>query len=62
MQLKAGGKKDLYEMGEIPPLGPVPANMYAWAIRKDRHGSPEEAMQIEVVPTGPSATTRCSSS
>ena len=25
--------------------------MYAWAIRKDRHGPPEEAMQLEVVPT-----------
>ena len=32
--------KDLYEIGEIPPLGHVPANMYAWAIRKDRHGEP----------------------
>ena len=37
--------KDLYEIGEIPPLGHVPKNMYAWAIRRDRHGPPEEAMQ-----------------
>jgi len=43
--------KDLYELGEIPPLGHVPANMYAWTIRKDRQGPPEEAMQLEVVPT-----------
>jgi NADPH:quinone reductase-like Zn-dependent oxidoreductase len=43
--------KDLYEIGEIPPLGHVPKNMYAWAIRKERHGPPEEAMRIEVVPT-----------
>ena len=43
--------KDLYEIGEIPPLGHVPKNMYAWAIRKDRHGPPETSMQIEVVPT-----------
>ena len=43
--------KDLYEIGEIPPLGHVPKNMYAWAIRKDRHGPPENSMQIEVVPT-----------
>jgi len=28
--------KELYEVGEIPPLGHVPKNMYAWAIRKDR--------------------------
>ncbi len=43
--------KDLYEIGEIPPLGHVPRSMYAWAIRQDRHGPPEEAMQIEVLPT-----------
>jgi len=43
--------KDLYEIGEIPPLGHVPKNMYAWAIRKERHAEPEEAMQVEVVPT-----------
>ena len=50
--------KDLYEIGEIPPLGHVPANMYAWAIRKDRHGEPISAMQQEVVPDAPrSATT-----
>ena len=27
------------------------ASMYAWAIRKERHGAPDEAMQIEVLPT-----------
>ena len=43
--------KDLYEIGEIPPLGHVPARMYAWAIRKERHGPPSSAMQVEVVPT-----------
>ena len=31
-------KKDLYEIGEIPPLGYVPPKMYAWAIRRERHG------------------------
>jgi crotonyl-CoA carboxylase/reductase len=45
--------KDLYEIGEIPPLGHVPASMYAWVVRKERHGPPEESMQIEVVPTWP---------
>ena len=30
--------KDLYEVGEIPPLGYVPKQMYAWAIRRERHG------------------------
>ena len=33
--------KDLYELGEIPPLGHVPAKMYAWAIRRERHGPPD---------------------
>ena len=43
--------KDLYEVGEIPPLGHVPKQMYAWAIRRERHGEPETAMQVEVVET-----------
>ena len=43
--------KDLYEIGEIPPLGHVPRNMYAWVIRRERHGEPNTAMQQEVVPT-----------
>ncbi len=44
-------KKDLYEIGEIPPMGHVPKNMYAWAIRAERHGEPDKAMQVEVLPT-----------
>lgn len=44
-------EKDLYEVGEIPPLGHVPEKMYAWAIRREREGSPDKAMQVEVVPT-----------
>jgi crotonyl-CoA carboxylase/reductase len=47
----ASGVKDLYEVGEIPPLGYVPEKMYAWTIRKERHGAPDQAMQVEVVPT-----------
>ncbi|MDP5217423.1 crotonyl-CoA carboxylase/reductase [Ruegeria sp. 2205SS24-7] len=42
-------EKDLYEMGEIPPMGYVPKQMYSWAIRKERHGEPNTAMQQEVV-------------
>lgn len=41
--------KDLYEIGEIPPLGHVPKQMYAWVVRRERHGDPESAMQVEVV-------------
>jgi crotonyl-CoA carboxylase/reductase len=47
----SNGVKDLYEVGEIPPLGHVPEKMYAWTIRKERHGPPDSAMQMEVVPT-----------
>ena len=49
--LAVAQSKDLYEIGEIPPLGHVPASMYAWVVRKDRHGPPEKSMQVEVVPT-----------
>jgi len=49
--LKDQPVKDLYEVGEIPPLGHVPKQMYAWSIRKDRQGEPEQAMQLEVLPT-----------
>jgi crotonyl-CoA carboxylase/reductase len=44
-------RKDLYEVGEIPPLGHVPARMHAWAIRRERHGDPDKAMLLEVVDT-----------
>ena len=44
-------QKDLYEFGEIPPMGHVPKQMYAWAIRRERHGEPDTAMQLEVVDT-----------
>ena len=44
-------KKDLYGVGEIPPLGHVPAQMYAWTIRRERHGEPEQAFVVEVVDT-----------
>ncbi len=43
--------KDLYEVGEIPPLGHVPARMHAWTIRRERQGEPDTAMRVEVVDT-----------
>ncbi|MFD4655572.1 crotonyl-CoA carboxylase/reductase [Kitasatospora sp. NPDC058444] len=41
--------KSLYELGEVPPLGHVPEQMYATVIRQDRFGEPLKAMQTEVV-------------
>ncbi len=49
--LQLAPTKDLYELGEIPPLGHVPKQMYAWAIRRERHGEPEQSFQVEVVDT-----------
>ncbi|MFT6273912.1 MAG: crotonyl-CoA carboxylase/reductase [Dinoroseobacter sp.] len=42
-------EKDLYAMGEMPPLGYTPKQMHAWVIRRERHGEPNTAMQLEVV-------------
>ena len=42
-------EKDLYEVGEMPPMGHVPKQMYAWAIRRERHGVPEKSFELEVV-------------
>ncbi|MBK9442117.1 MAG: crotonyl-CoA carboxylase/reductase [Comamonadaceae bacterium] len=43
--------KQLYEVGEQPPLGLVPEKMHAWLIRPERFGKPMEAFQKEVVDT-----------
>jgi crotonyl-CoA carboxylase/reductase len=51
--LQAAVRKDLYDIGEVPPLGHVPPQMHAWAIRKERHGPPETSMQLEILPTWP---------
>jgi crotonyl-CoA carboxylase/reductase len=41
--------KDVYEIGEIPPLGTVPNQMYAQLIRQERYGEPQQAFQVETV-------------
>lgn len=43
-------EKKIYEIGEIPEIGNVPEEMFAWVIREDRLGVPEKAMQIEKMP------------
>ena len=42
-------EKDLYAVGEMPPLGYVPKQMHAWTIRRERHGEPDKSMLVEVV-------------
>jgi crotonyl-CoA carboxylase/reductase len=43
------GYQALYDLGEKIPLGVVPKQMHAWAIRRERHGDPSSAFQQEVV-------------
>ncbi len=43
------GVKDIYQIGEIPPLGHVPKQMRAQVIRQERFGPPSQAFQAEVV-------------
>ena len=43
--------KSLYAVGEVPPLGHVPDQMHCWAIRRERHGEPDQSFQLEVVDT-----------
>ena len=42
-------RKDLYDVGEMPAFGHVPEKMHAWTIRRERHGEPEQAFEVEVV-------------
>lgn len=41
--------KDIYEIGEAPPVGTVPKQMYAQVIRQDRFGEPTKAFQVEKI-------------
>ena len=43
--------KELYDLGEMPPLGEVPPKMHAFLVRQDRFGAPEAAWQREVIDT-----------
>ncbi len=43
--------KELYDIGEAPPLGEVPAKMHGWLIRPERFGEPNQAFQQEVIDT-----------
>jgi crotonyl-CoA carboxylase/reductase len=41
--------KDLYDVGDLPPLGEVPRQMHAMAVRPDRYGEPRDAIRDEVL-------------
>ena len=42
-------KRELYDLGEIPPLGEVPRKMHAATIRRERYGRSDGAFGFEVV-------------
>jgi crotonyl-CoA carboxylase/reductase len=41
--------KDLYEIGELPPVGEVPRQMHAQLVRPERYGEPRDAIRDEVI-------------
>ena len=41
--------KDLYDVGEIPPVGEVPPRMHAQLVRPERYGDPKDAIRDEVI-------------
>ena len=41
--------KDVYGIGEIPPIGEVPARMHAQLTRPERYGEPVTSIQDEVI-------------
>lgn len=41
--------KDLYDLGETPPLGHVPRRMHAQVAQRERFGEPRDAFRPEVV-------------
>lgn len=41
--------KDVYDIGELPPIGEVPPRMHAQLVRPDRFGEPKDAIRDEVI-------------
>lgn len=52
-------KKELYDVGDAPPVGEVPPKMHAWLIREERFGEPTKAFQKEVVDVPPIKDDEC---
>jgi crotonyl-CoA carboxylase/reductase len=41
--------KDLYDIGQLPPVGEVPPRMHAQLVRPERYGEPKDAIHDEVL-------------
>lgn len=53
--------KEIYEIGQVPPIGVVPKQMYAQVIRADRFGDPNHAFKVEKIAVPKSSPTKYSS-
>ncbi len=42
-------KKEIYDLGDMPPLGDIPQKRHAFTVRQDRFGEPKEAWQREII-------------
>ncbi|HJL56764.1 MAG TPA: crotonyl-CoA carboxylase/reductase [Arenicellales bacterium] len=45
-----GPVREIYDLGDRPPLGAVPEKMHAFCVRQDRFGEPKDAWQREILP------------
>jgi crotonyl-CoA carboxylase/reductase len=43
--------KEIYDLGDMPPLGEVPPKMHAFAVRQDRFGEPTKSWKREEINT-----------
>ncbi|TMK87023.1 MAG: crotonyl-CoA carboxylase/reductase, partial [Actinobacteria bacterium] len=41
--------KDVYDIGELPPVGEVPPRMHGMLVRPDGFGDPTDAIRDEVI-------------
>lgn len=50
MRKSSGNIRELYDLGDMPPIGHIPEKMHAFVVRQDRFGPPESAWRHEVIP------------
>ena len=51
--------REIYDLGDQPPLGVVPEKMHAFCVRQERFGEPKEAWQREIIPIPTYRAKRC---
>ncbi|MBI2868056.1 MAG: alcohol dehydrogenase catalytic domain-containing protein, partial [Chloroflexi bacterium] len=51
METHQATAKDLYQLGDMPPIGTVPKHMLAQVVRQQRYGAPASAFAVERIET-----------